>query len=113
MTTLSTLSLILSVVLTSINIIILVSKPFRKAQLKTKNEQEAFNKEHETVMETDRCLLRDRITSIYYQYLETKHLKNHQFENIVKLYTQYKKLGGNSFVDIIFNEIKDEWTIID
>lgn len=113
MNTLSTLSLILSVLLTSINIIIIVSKPFKKIQLKNKSEQETFDKEHETVLETDRCLLRDRITSIYYQHLEIKHLKNHQFENIVKLYTQYKKLGGNSFVDIIFNEIKNEWTIID
>lgn len=60
--------------------------------------------------ETDRCLLRDRITSIYYNHCNEREIKQYDFENIEKLYIQYKKLGGNSFIDKIWEELQT-WSI--
>ena len=42
---------------------------------------------------------------------EEKIIHQYAFENFVKLYEAYKALKGNSFIDKIYEEIK-EWTII-
>lgn len=62
--------------------------------------------------ETNRCVLRDRLTEIYYNNVETKKIKHYEYENVTKLYKQYKKLGGNSYIDRIYIEIEKEWDII-
>ena len=60
--------------------------------------------------ETDRCLLRDRITAIYYKNRVESSLRQYEYENLERLYNQYKKLGGNSFVDKIWKEVQ-EWEV--
>lgn len=60
--------------------------------------------------ETDRCLLRDRITEIYYKHYHDRQMRLYEYEDLEKLYSQYKKLNGNSFVDKIWEEVQT-WTI--
>lgn len=110
MTALQIISLTVSIVTGVVTLSTILSKPFRGWLASSKAEKEK-NAELETDQrETDKCLLRDRITSIYYKYHHDCEMKQYDYENLEKLYTQYKKLGGNSFVDKIWEEVQ-EWTI--
>ena len=61
--------------------------------------------------EGERCLLRSEMLRIYYQYLESKKIRQYEFENFIKLYQAYKALGGNSFIDEIYSEVTT-WTVV-
>lgn len=61
--------------------------------------------------EGERCLLRSEMLRIYYHNLETKKIRQYEFENFIKCYDAYKALGGNSFIDEINLEVR-EWTIV-
>ena len=63
------------------------------------------------VREGQRCLLRSDILNVYYKYREKKMIRQYEYENVVLLYKAYKALGGNTFVDHIYNEI-NEWEVI-
>lgn len=60
----------------------------------------------EDVREGQRCLLRSQIVRIYYRNLDSKHLRQFEYENLVACYKAYKKLGGNSFIDHIYEEMQ-------
>lgn len=64
----------------------------------------------EDVREGQRCLLRSQIVRIYYRNVESETLKQYEYENLVKCYKAYKKLGGNSFIDHIYEEMQT-WAI--
>ena len=64
----------------------------------------------ESIKEGLRCVLRDRITAIYYKNLDNKTLREYEFQNLEKAYAGYKALDGNSFVDHIYEEMM-EWSI--
>lgn len=78
--------------------------------LKAKTDKQRETEREQQQKDTDKCLLRDRITTIYYGHRDKRELYQYEFENCEHLYDQYKKLGGNSFVDKIWNEMK-KWTI--
>lgn len=59
----------------------------------------------------DKCLLRTAILNIYYKGLEKKELHQYEAENLVQLYEAYKALGGNSFIDCVYDDMR-EWTVI-
>lgn len=63
------------------------------------------------VREGQRCLLRSDILNVYYKYREKKTIRQYEYENVVLLYKAYKALGGNTFVDHIYNEI-NEWEVV-
>ena len=63
------------------------------------------------VREGQRCLLRSDILNVYYKYRECKTIRQYEYENVVLLYKAYKALGGNTFVDHIYNEI-NEWEVV-
>jgi len=63
------------------------------------------------IKEGVKCLLRSEIVSIYYRHLDDKKLHQYEYENLCFCYRAYKMLGGNSFVDHIYNEMQ-EWTVI-
>ena len=63
------------------------------------------------VREGQRCLLRSDILHTYYKYRERKQIRQYEYENVVLLYKAYKALGGNTFVDHIYNEI-NEWEVV-
>lgn len=63
------------------------------------------------VKEGQRCLLRSEIVRIYYRHHDDRKLKEYEFKNMEQCYKAYKALGGNSFVDRIYEEMR-EWDIV-
>ena len=59
-----------------------------------------------------RCSLRNDIVEIYEICKPTKKIAKYQLETACLSYKEYKRLKGNSFIDIIMSEIK-EFEIID
>ena len=62
------------------------------------------------VREGQRCLLRSQIVRIYYHNVDRQTMRQYEYENMVACYKAYKKLGGNSFIDHIHEEM-ETWTI--
>lgn len=58
-----------------------------------------------------KCLLRSEMLSIYYRRRDDKKIRQYEFENFGYLYSAYKALGGNSFIDKIKSEVFD-WEVI-
>lgn len=58
-------------------------------------------------IEAIKCSLRNDILSIYDRCKDSKKITRYQLQSCHFTYTIYKKLGGNSFVDEIMEEIKD------
>lgn len=54
-----------------------------------------------------KCSLRNDILSIYDRCKPAKEITRYQLQSVHFTYTEYKKLGGNSFVDEIMEEIKE------
>ena len=51
------------------------------------------------------CILRDRITTMYYKYTASESILAYAREDLVKLYNSYHAMHGNSYVDIIYEEM--------
>ena len=58
------------------------------------------------IVEGQRCQLRTAMLSTYYRCKDKEEIRQYERENFDKLYHAYKKLGGNSFVDDIYKEIR-------
>ena len=58
-----------------------------------------------------KCQLRSEMLRIYYHNRENKTIRQYEYENFVMLYEAYKALKGNSFVDKIYEEVR-EWEIV-
>lgn len=93
------ISLVIGIPSAAIVLLTSICKPFRAWLLERYRGQE-----------TDRCLLRDRIVGIYYKHYHERKMRLYEYENLERLYKQYKKLGGNSFVDKVWEEVQ-EWTV--
>lgn len=78
---------------------------------KQQREDETLRADLQLQREADLCLVRDRITHIYYKNLKSKTIKTYELENLSKLFTLYQKLGGNSYVQDIVRIMKDEWDV--
>lgn len=104
------ISICVSILTGSFTVLTIVCAPFRKWLLNSKKEKQKREDEAENQRETDRCLLRDRITAVYFKHYHDCEMRQYEYENVERLYRQYKKLGGNSFVDKIWNEMQ-EWII--
>lgn len=61
--------------------------------------------------EGQRCLLRSEIVRIYYRHHDDRQLREYEFKNMEQCYHAYKALDGNSFIDRIYEEMR-EWDII-
>ena len=64
-----------------------------------------YKKRDEVQQEALKCILMSNITSKYYVYTELGEIPYYEKENIDKMHEQYKKMGGNSYVDIIVAEL--------
>lgn len=53
-----------------------------------------------------KCLLRSAITSKYYVYSELDEIPQYERENLIYMYEQYKRMGGNSYITTIMEEIE-------
>lgn len=58
-----------------------------------------------------RCQLRSEMLRIYYRNHECKKIREYEYRNFVELHEAYKALHGNSFIDEIYEKIK-EWEIV-
>ena len=58
-----------------------------------------------------KCQLRSEMLRIYYRHKDEENLRQYEYENFVMLYEAYKALGGNSFIDKIYEEVHS-WEII-
>ena len=79
--------------------LVVLVKPFRERLF---NNKKANN--------GDKCLLRTAILNIYYKGLDKKELHQYEAENLVQLYEAYKALGGNSFIDCVYDDMRT-WTV--
>lgn len=57
------------------------------------------------------CVLRHSITKIYEEYKTQKAFPINIKEDICKMYESYTKLGGNSYVHVIYEEMMN-WDVI-
>ena len=58
-----------------------------------------------------KCQLRSEMLRIYYRNHDAKKIREYEYRNFVDLYEAYKALNGNSFIDEIYDKIK-EWDIV-
>lgn len=58
-----------------------------------------------------KCQLRSEMLRIYYRNYEDKTIRQYEYQNFVELHGAYKALNGNSFIDEIYEKIKD-WEIV-
>lgn len=94
-----------------ITIILFFIKPFRQWFFGVKDRKKKQEEEGAAERESVRSLLRSEIVRIYYANRERRALHAFEYENVAKLYAAYKKMGGNSFIDRVWDEIQD-WEII-
>lgn len=58
-----------------------------------------------------KCQLRSDMLRTYYKHHESGEIRQYEYENFVACYAAYKALGGNSFIDKIYSEVKT-WEVI-
>lgn len=63
------------------------------------------------VKNAQKCQLRADMLSIYYDNREGHTIRQYEFENFVYEYEAYKAMKGNSFIDKIYEEVK-QWEVI-
>jgi hypothetical protein len=63
------------------------------------------------LIEGQKCQLRSDMLRIYYDNKDAGKIRQYEAENFIFMYKAYKALKGNSFIDIIYNEVKT-WDII-
>ena len=61
--------------------------------------------------EGQKCLLRSDMLHTYYKNRASDTIRQYEYENFLMAYRAYKALGGNSFIDRIYQEVKT-WEII-
>ena len=52
------------------------------------------------------CLLRSNISARYHKYLPNREIPNYELKNVVQMYECYCAMHGNSYVEVIYNEIR-------
>ena len=63
------------------------------------------------VIEGQKCLLRADMLRTYYKHRDDGEIRQYEYENFLTTYEAYKALGGNSFIEHIFEEVK-HWEVI-
>ncbi|MBP5719335.1 MAG: hypothetical protein J6X53_10260 [Abditibacteriota bacterium] len=54
---------------------------------------------------------RFNMLEMYYQHVEARKIKQYERENFDAEYKAYKALGGNSFIDSLYEEVK-KWEVV-
>lgn len=71
-----------------------------------KEELHELKKQSSEQGKTDLVLLRNTITHIYFEYKDDKKFPHFEKENVLSLFEQYERLGGNSYIKSIVAEMK-------
>ena len=67
--------------------------------------------EDNLIKEGVKSLLRSEILKYYFKHKDEKKIFQYERECVDRLYEAYKALGGNSFIDDVYSEIR-EWEVI-
>ena len=62
------------------------------------------------LVEGQKCQLRSDMLHTYYKHKAEKVIRQYELENFIFMYKAYKALKGNSFIDIIHEEVV-EWEV--
>ena len=58
------------------------------------------------ISDGSKCQLRSAMLNTYYHNKDKGEIRQYEYENFVATYEAYKALGGNSFIDKIYAEVK-------
>lgn len=63
------------------------------------------------IAEGAKCQLRSDMLRTYYHHSSEKRLRQYEKENFLLCYQAYRALGGNSFIQQVYEEVKD-WEVV-
>ena len=58
-----------------------------------------------------KCQLRSDMLRTYYHHRESETIRQYEYENFVMAYEAYRALGGNSFMEKIYDEVRT-WEVV-
>ena len=67
-------------------------------------------KEQKLIRDGQKCQLRTDMLGIYHRNKDAKKLRQYEAENFVMMYQAYKAMGGNSFIDEIYEHVT-KWDV--
>ena len=67
-------------------------------------------KEQAKIREGQKCQLRTDMLRTYHKNKESRKLRQYEAENFVMMYQAYKAMGGNSFIDEIYEHVT-KWEV--
>ena len=73
-------------------------------------DQKKIRIEQDKISEGQKCQLLTDMMRTYYKNRDAKKLRQYEAENFVKMYQAYKAMGGNSFIDEIYNHVT-QWDV--
>ena len=84
----------------------LLIKPVRECLLGIKEQRKSTKEQQEGI----KCLLRAEIVRLYYKHQDRESLQEYEWAMLDACYQAYRRLGGNSFIVKLYEEMKD-WSI--
>lgn len=73
-------------------------------------EQARAREEQAKIREGQKCQLRSAMLRTYHDHRDEKRLRQYEAENFVMMYQAYKAMGGNSFIDEIYEHVT-KWDV--
>ena len=67
-------------------------------------------KEQAKIREGQKCQLRTDMLRTYHKNKDSRTLRQYEAENFVMMYQAYKAMGGNSFIDEIYEHVT-KWDV--
>lgn len=67
-------------------------------------------KEQAKIRDGQKCQLRTDMLGIYHKNKDARKLRQYEAENFVLMYQAYKAMGGNSFIDEIYEHVT-KWDV--
>ena len=84
----------------------------KQNQVQYGKEKELLEKQYIVLQTGILDMLRQRIMVIYHKYREVQIISRYDREIVDQLYKDYKKAGGNSYIEKIYARIK-RWEVIE
>lgn len=88
----------------------LIREEAKAANQELEDNVKSVSEKLESNERTTVAMIRHEITETYYKYKDNKKLPSNVKEDILSLYERYERLGGNSFVHSLIDEMKT-WEI--
>ncbi len=76
------------------------------------SELRKFQSEHRLLMETERNDLKSHIVAIYERAKERGYITPMELETANRLFDSYRKLGGNSYIEVIMHDMNNNMEIV-